>query len=793
MNNNYNNLYGDYTGATGTYLINDYIDITSNILEINSSNYTNITSNILKNYTNTNIINLDNKYKKLIKEETEDNSINTYITNSNLAGEIRFYINKPTELGIPNNSVIINSAGGLEIYYKYNGAINLLEQEGFKNIIYEIISSKASINLLGGFIGTLQVETASIITYLIRNRPQNELGELLEAPAFDNNSIYSQITSGLSIFLTRIQNTIFNNRYTLLLGSPIGAGIFAFAQYGADADAAHTIATAILNQYDSNLTLTTQEKEDLLDYGSNLYIDRFNSAMNNFSNVCVYNNFINSKIQIPQTIPSLNTSNINISINYNVGFPTIGINGGSGDKIILKSGSELNYPLSIGNDTNNLWLSTNNDINFYNKGVKTASITAAGDLLVSGDIMVNNKLLSDTYANNDQIYTYSNVYSVEREYPPKAYNYTSLEDIETILSQLSFHQNFYLDETGINYGSGYYEIFSSSKYDNQTTKDILFNFSTQSSFYASWGISIYNGATGNYSGDDTLDGQYYGDWIILKIPNNIILTRFRFYPRINFIGKAPAEFKCYGSIDGLIFTEIIEAQQLTRLTTANYSLGYYEKTLNISFNTEYNYIGFTFGKIVSTGFTDLNMAEIKLYGKEIIDKIIVDDVYTKPEKVKDVILNDTPQVCKHNAFYCQTSTVIYPNNGNTPYYKYDIDMRNYTQTGYIQIGSQSNDPYRIFRIRAFLGSCYFSSIKNGLPDILNYEIYMSFKANAASGGQGAAGVNIYAIGYPNNPTLNITPPNNIFILASPFNDFNYITLVSTSPADIRVIIEDLIS
>jgi hypothetical protein len=70
---------------------------------------------------------------------------------------------------------------------------------------------------------------------------------------------------------------------------------------------------------------------------------------------------------------------------------------------------------------------------------------------------------------------------------------------------------------------------------------------------------------------------------------------------------------------------------------------------------------------------------------------------------------------------------------------------------------------------------------------------MSFKANAASGGQGAAGVNIYAIGYPNNPTLNITPPNNIFILASPFNDFNYITLVSTSPADIRVIIEDLIS
>ena len=70
---------------------------------------------------------------------------------------------------------------------------------------------------------------------------------------------------------------------------------------------------------------------------------------------------------------------------------------------------------------------------------------------------------------------------------------------------------------------------------------------------------------------------------------------------------------------------------------------------------------------------------------------------------------------------------------------------------------------------------------------------MSYKANAPSSGQGVAGVNIYSIGVPNNPTLKIIPPNNLFILSNPFNDFNYITLVSTVPADIRVIIEDLIS
>ncbi len=58
---------------------------------------------------------------------------------------------------------------------------------------------------------------------------------------------------------------------------------------------------------------------------------------------------------------------------------------------------------------------------------------------------------------------------------------------------------------------------------------------------------------------------------------------------------------------------------------------------------------------------------------------------------------------------------------------------------------------------------------------------------------GTAGVNIFLIGYPNNPSLNILPPNNIFISSNPFNDFNHITVVSKTPADIRVVIEDLIS
>jgi len=273
-----------------------------------------------------------------------------------------------------------------------------------------------------------------------------------------------------------------------------------------------------------------------------------------------------------------------------------------------------------------------------------------------------------------------------------------------------------------------------------------------------------------------------------------MLTRYRIYQNTQFPNRSPSEWKVYGSNDGITFTPIAEAHQLTRLLASDYTFYYYNKALASTFTVQYQYIGFVFGKLVSTsGATTLNFAELQIFGKEIISNTIDSQIYTTSNAVKGIVEFEMPIVCKHKAFYCQTSTIIYPNLGNTAYYKYDIDMRNYTQTGYIQIGSQSNDPYRIFRIRAFLGSCYFSSIKNGLPDILHYEIYMSYKAQAASGGQGAAGVNIYSIGYPNNPSLNIIPPNNIFILSNPFNDFNYITLVSTSPADIRVIIEDLIS
>ena len=163
--------------------------------------------------------------------------------------------------------------------------------------------------------------------------------------------------------------------------------------------------------------------------------------------------------------------------------------------------------------------------------------------------------------------------------------------------------------------------------------------------------------------------------------------------------------------------------------------------------------------------------------------------------VKDIVLNEMPRVNKKSAFYCQTTNLIYP-DGVKAFYSYHLYLPDYVATGIIDIGSGSGDTYRIFKIKCFFGSSYFQKLTNGIPDIVEYNIYMSNKANA--GGDGTiAGVNIMATGIPQNYYLNNLMNNNLFILrnntsSSSFN-FNYLSILTTQIADVRCIIQDLLN
>ena len=480
--------------------------------------------------------------------------------------------------------------------------------------------------------------------------------------------------------------------------------------------------------------LNSSEKSDIIDEVNTSFVNNMFSYNSNISNLCVLNGFINSNITTLQYIPSLKTDNLNINSGN--------ING--------------------------------MDINI---------------LKTSGNIIENGSILSSKYLTSNHLYNLAYTYTAERQYPPKLYNIIQPEDTVSLIGKLVYRSNFYLNNQSISYGSGYYEIYSSSSFDTPTTKDKLFNFNiSETTTSARFGINLFSSGSGNYIGDNSINGSYFGDWVIIKLPQPILLTRYRIYQRSDFLTKAPSLWRVYGSNDGITFTEITEANQTTRLTS--YSGGFYEKSLNPTFTTLYQYIGFVFGALLSvSGQTDLSFAELQLFGKEIISNTITSQIYTTSNAVKGIVEFEMPIVAKHYGFYITITTPI--NINGTTYYKYDIDLRKYTKLGVIQIGPQSGDTFRSFKIRVMYGTMYFSYIINDLPNVCYYEVFMSYK-NTASPPNGAAGLNACAIGYPPNTTLQTIMPNNLFIIKNGAGDINYITVVSTNAADCRVIIEDLI-
>jgi hypothetical protein len=135
------------------------------------------------------------------------------------------------------------------------------------------------------------------------------------------------------------------------------------------------------------------------------------------------------------------------------------------------------------------------------------------------------------------------------------------------------------------------------------------------------------------------------------------------------------------------------------------------------------------------------------------------------------------------SFICSTSITV----NSITYYKYDINLTSYTKT----LLNGSSTPYRIFRIKIFNNNLYFQNFTNNLPNILNYEIYMSNNSTTGPNGE-QSGINICAIGSPENYYLsNILPTNNTLIRT---NNFDYLSVISVSNnITYQAIIEDLLN
>ena len=216
----------------------------------------------------------------------------------------------------------------------------------------------------------------------------------------------------------------------------------------------------------------------------------------------------------------------------------------------------------------------------------------------------------------------------ERPYPPKLYN-TFTEGTELIYMDQNpvYYETITLDTDGITYGSGTYEIYYSSILSVSRIKN-LFNLVLNDSLPHFGTRFLQPSGEYNYPtfSNKIIDG-YYGDWIIIKLPTEIILTNYKIYPRLDFIMRAPALWRVYGSIDGLTYVEIKDASNdINGLTSNSYINGPFEKVVNSKEKIPYSYIGFTVNKLVggSTSATLLNFCELQLFGREPInDKIII--------------------------------------------------------------------------------------------------------------------------------------------------------------------------
>jgi hypothetical protein len=261
--------------------------------------------------------------------------------------------------------------------------------------------------------------------------------------------------------------------------------------------------------------------------------------------------------------------------------------------------------------------------NFYRLIVtKTISST---DLSIADISLSGNPNTSFTPLDNYNIQVYN---TNEKQFPPRPWDGTVTA--EALTSNEIFNvtpTSYYKQQFSLN-NHGNYIIYSSSTYGSAYTRSSLFNYDfTDSSgnIMASWVNSNYaagQAVAGNLNAVG-LNNNYYGDWIVVRFPYPILLTRFRFYGRPGLLNRSPGFWRCYGSNDGVNWTEITDASNTPAISTiATYTITdtngtYYEKTV-LNLDIPYLYIGWVVNRLSgsSSGETVMNFAEMQIFGKD---------------------------------------------------------------------------------------------------------------------------------------------------------------------------------
>lgn len=287
-----------------------------------------------------------------------------------------------------------------------------------------------------------------------------------------------------------------------------------------------------------NLFIDGKNPKDIYIYASNDDIS--------WTHVQTFQNLlwdINAEIY---SFQNFSITNINSYQYYTFIIPKVGGKDLSGSYINAESFAitELELYYSIDEYTN---------INLYSKddyiGIGTTDPNHTLD--VKGNLNINGKFLIE----DNEIFD-TNLVSNLREYPPLNLTINSLKmntSSETIeLGTININDTLYAPG---NYEL-YYTGFSPFFFPNSIGSNLFNKITTQNIYYRT--TDTYDGLTGNYIGNNSLSG-YNGEYIIIKLPVNILIKAFRIYNNLyDSEYFSPRNYKILGSLNKVNWDLIYE-------------------------------------------------------------------------------------------------------------------------------------------------------------------------------------------------------------------------------------------
>jgi hypothetical protein len=319
----------------------------------------------------------------------------------------------------------------------------------------------------------------------------------------------------------------------------------------------------------------------------------------------------------------------------------------------------------------------------------------------------------------------NNKYAIERMYPPPlARNFTS----ETTIV------------TGQSYGNGTYVVTGSSIYHTGLLQIIPvdythpFNcFNESNAIGGHWGITNYD-TSYNYVPTNKIiesfdDGSYYGEWLKIKLPIALKLTKYSIKQRTGYSSNSPGKFRIYGSNNDIDWVLLIDRTS----TNITYTNGLYtELTFNIF--SEYAFFVLVVGSTLNS--QTLNFDEWYLYGDEITNIIepVVTPGITSVERMYPPLRDFTAATrtitgqSYGNGTYIVSSSSEYDSVNQSKFNIFNGTNQGWTQQSYTYGGTPAGTYTGSFSLSGYSGEW----VKVQLPVPINLTRYI-IEANDIGG------------------------------------------------------------